>query len=192
MPSRSWSDPPLVFHIFLLLSSVRRNLGSLGSLDFLPSSSLPSLFLGGLRSGLFWDIVALLVFAPIVSTPRHLHADRWDHASPSRFFFDPLTVCTCAGGVIGFAVVVFSCSRLGLGSICGVNGCSWLAGCVWCCAWVAVVQQIHDSVDGIEAWQCRIWCEVLCLRLGSWKEVVTLGDRSSSEMMALVWGELVV
>ncbi|KAL5827878.1 hypothetical protein ACOSQ4_019675 [Xanthoceras sorbifolium] len=107
---RSWSDPPLVFHIFLLLSSVRRNLGSLGSLDFLPSSSLPSLFLGGLRSGLFWDIVALLVFAPIVSTPRHLHADRWDHASPSRFFFDPLTVCTCAGGVIGFAVVVFSCS----------------------------------------------------------------------------------
>ncbi|KAL5820685.1 hypothetical protein ACOSQ3_022567 [Xanthoceras sorbifolium] len=71
------------------------------------------------------------------------------------------------------------CERcLQLGSTCGVNGCSWLAGCVWCCAWVAVVQQIHDSVDGIEAWQCRIWCE--------------LGDRSSSEMMALVWGELVV
>ncbi|KAL5854376.1 hypothetical protein ACOSQ4_004178 [Xanthoceras sorbifolium] len=48
----------------------------LGSLDLLPSSSFPSLFLGGLRSGLFWDVVVLLVLAPIGFTPRHLHADR--------------------------------------------------------------------------------------------------------------------
>ncbi|KAL5823116.1 hypothetical protein ACOSQ4_021016 [Xanthoceras sorbifolium] len=30
---------------------------------------------------------------------------------PSRFFFDPLTRCICAGGVFGFAVVASFCSR---------------------------------------------------------------------------------
>ncbi|KAL5804324.1 hypothetical protein ACOSQ3_031124 [Xanthoceras sorbifolium] len=30
----------------------------------------------------------------------------WDRVSPSSFVFDPLTVRTCAGGVIGFAVLI--------------------------------------------------------------------------------------
>ncbi|KAL5773499.1 hypothetical protein ACOSP7_013089 [Xanthoceras sorbifolium] len=111
---RPWPDPPLALHIFLLLSSVRRNLGNLGVLDFLPSSSFPSLFLGGLRSVLFWAVVVLLVLAPIGSSPRHLHGDRWDRASPSRFSFDLLTVRVCVGGVIGFAVVLCLCSRSGV------------------------------------------------------------------------------
>ncbi|KAH7570068.1 hypothetical protein JRO89_XS05G0039800 [Xanthoceras sorbifolium] len=90
--------------------------------------------------------------------------------------FDWNSIVNLVNASTTWSCVCAVCERcLQLGSTCGVNGCSWLAGCVWCCAWVAVVQQIHDSDDGIEAWQCRIWCEVLCLRLGSWKEVVTVG-----------------
>ncbi|KAL5776324.1 hypothetical protein ACOSP7_009250 [Xanthoceras sorbifolium] len=90
------------------------NLGSLGVLDLLPSSSFPSLFLGGLRSVRFWAVFVLLVLAPIGSSPRHLHGDRWDRAFPSRFSFDPLTVRVCGGGVIGFAVAFYLCSRSGI------------------------------------------------------------------------------
>ncbi|KAL5846532.1 hypothetical protein ACOSQ3_010056 [Xanthoceras sorbifolium] len=79
-------------------------------LDFLPSSSVPSLFLGGLRSVLVWAVFVLLVLAPIGSSPRHLHGDRWDRVFPSRFSFDPLSVRVGGGGVIGFAVAFYLCS----------------------------------------------------------------------------------
>ncbi|KAL5854094.1 hypothetical protein ACOSQ3_003900 [Xanthoceras sorbifolium] len=164
---RPWSDPPLVFHIFLLLSSVRRNLGSLGSLDFLSSSSFPSLFLGGLRSILFWDVVVLLVLVPIGSTPRHLYADRWDRASPSRFFFDPLTVRICAGGVIGFAVVFFSCSRwvravLLMGEVSLLDVCGAVSGLLLCSRSKTVLTGSNRGSEGSSV----MW---LCMRFGSWK-----------------------
>ncbi|KAL5838661.1 hypothetical protein ACOSQ3_015830 [Xanthoceras sorbifolium] len=56
----------------------KKELGSLGAPEFRPSSPLPSLFLVG--------------------------CDRV--CSGSSFVFDPLTVRTCAGGVIGFAVLI--------------------------------------------------------------------------------------
>ncbi|KAL5787298.1 hypothetical protein ACOSP7_004247 [Xanthoceras sorbifolium] len=103
-----------IFSTRFFSEKIVKNLGSLGVLDFLPSSSFPSLFLGGLRSVLFWAVIVLLVLAPTGSSPRHLHGDRWDRASPSRFSFDPLTVRVCVDGVIGFAVVFCLCSRSGV------------------------------------------------------------------------------
>ncbi|KAL5811435.1 hypothetical protein ACOSQ4_028003 [Xanthoceras sorbifolium] len=56
----------------------KKELGSLGAPEFRPSSPLPSLFLVGC-----------------------------DRVCSGSFVFDPLTVRTCAGGVIGFAVLIF-------------------------------------------------------------------------------------
>ncbi|KAL5741462.1 hypothetical protein ACOSP7_028194 [Xanthoceras sorbifolium] len=38
----------------------------------------------------------------------------WDRAFPSRFSFDPPTVRVYGGGVIGFAVAFYLCSRSGV------------------------------------------------------------------------------
>ncbi|KAL5843381.1 hypothetical protein ACOSQ4_009339 [Xanthoceras sorbifolium] len=59
----------------------------------LPSQQFLSIFLlGGLRSVLFWDIIELLVSAPIGSTLRRFCATGCDRFLPSSFFSDLLTV----------------------------------------------------------------------------------------------------
>ncbi|KAL5741655.1 hypothetical protein ACOSP7_028387 [Xanthoceras sorbifolium] len=49
--------------------------------------------LGGLGSVLVWDVIELLVSAPISSTLRCFRTAGCDQFLPSSFFSDPLTVC---------------------------------------------------------------------------------------------------
>ncbi|KAL5739501.1 hypothetical protein ACOSQ2_028681 [Xanthoceras sorbifolium] len=60
----------------------------------LPSQQFLSIsLLGGLGSILVWDVIELLVSAPISSTLRCFRTAGCDQFLPSSFFSDPLTVC---------------------------------------------------------------------------------------------------
>ncbi|KAL5801797.1 hypothetical protein ACOSQ3_033429 [Xanthoceras sorbifolium] len=127
----------------------------------LPSQQFLSIFLlGGLRSVLFWDVIELLVSAPIGSILRHFRAVGCDQFLSSSFFSDPLTVrdwcCWCArihcgavllGGFLARSVsspIVRLVCRFFFGSVrillmlvawaCSLLGTGAVFGGVGCCA----------------------------------------------------------
>ncbi|KAL5772097.1 hypothetical protein ACOSQ2_012021 [Xanthoceras sorbifolium] len=89
----------------------KKRLGQFKVLGLPSQWSLPIGLLRGLRSCFFWEVVELLVLAPIRPSDRRFRTAGRDRVFPSSSFSDPLSVCErwcwcdrIGGGALFFVV----------------------------------------------------------------------------------------